>query len=138
LYQVHSEHKKVLLIIDEAQQLSNHFLEEIRLLSNIELDYIAEILEANQEARIRVTGYTDNSGSLDYNLNISDLRANIVKTYLINKGIDNSRIEAIGLGPKDPVTGNETTEGRRLNRRVEIEFYTDKTHNSYSNVSRPP
>jgi general secretion pathway protein A len=98
------------------------------------LDRIVKFLTNNPETKVEVKGYTDSSGLLDYNLYISNLRANIVKSYLGSKGIDNSRIEARGLGPENPIASNETLEGRRLNRRVEIEFYTDDTYKSYSNV----
>ncbi len=71
---------------------------------------------------ISVKGYTDSSGSLSYNVSISKFRANIIKTYLAGKGINPSRITALGLGPENPLASNETAEGRRQNRRVEIEF----------------
>jgi general secretion pathway protein A len=101
------------------------------------LDRIVEFMRNNPETKIEVKGYTDSSGLLDYNLYISDLRANIVKTYLASNGIHNSRIEAKGLGPENPIASNETPEGRRLNRRVEIEFYSNNAYDSYSNISSP-
>ena len=79
-----------------------------------------------KQTRIEVKGYTDKTGPLDYNLSISDLRANLIKNYLTNKGIQYSRIEAKGLGPKNPIGGNETIEEKRLNRRVEIDVYSKK------------
>jgi general secretion pathway protein A len=86
------------------------------------LDRIASALQENQGMEISVKGYTDSSGSLSYNVSISKFRANIIKTYLAGKGINPARITALGLGPENPVASNETAEGRRQNRRVEIEF----------------
>jgi general secretion pathway protein A len=86
------------------------------------LDRIASALEDNQGLEINVKGYTDASGALSYNMSISKFRANIIKTYLAGKGIDPARITAIGLGPENPIASNDTAEGKRQNRRVEIEF----------------
>ncbi|MCP4366604.1 MAG: OmpA family protein, partial [Deltaproteobacteria bacterium] len=55
-------------------------------------------------------------------VNVSRFRANIVKSYLLGKGVDSSRIEAEGLGSANPVATNKTAAGRKANRRVEIEF----------------
>ncbi|UCH23548.1 MAG: AAA family ATPase [Deltaproteobacteria bacterium] len=86
------------------------------------LDRVASVLLENPGMDINVTGYTDSSGSLSYNVSISKFRANIIKTYLAGKGVSPSRITALGLGPENPIASNETAEGKRQNRRVEIEF----------------
>jgi general secretion pathway protein A len=112
-----------------------HNSNEIREKEVAKLDRIVEFMTKNPETKIEVKGYTDSLGLLDYNLHISDLRANIIKIYLTNRGIHNSRIKAKGLGPENPIASNETLEGRRLNRRVEIEFYTKNAYDRYSNVS---
>ena len=57
-----------------------------------------------------------------YNDHLSQLRANMVKSYLVGRGAANSQIRAIGLGPKNPIGDNENREGRSKNRRVEIKF----------------
>jgi general secretion pathway protein A len=69
-----------------------------------------------------VKGYTDSEGSLSYNRSVSEFRANIIKSYLVGKGVDPVRITSQGMGPQEPIASNDTAEGRRLNRRVEIEF----------------
>ncbi|MDR0194429.1 MAG: OmpA family protein, partial [Myroides sp.] len=56
------------------------------------------------------------------NLPLSDNRANAVKVYLIEKGIDSSRLTSKGYGSKDPIASNKTVKGRELNRRVEIQL----------------
>jgi general secretion pathway protein A len=90
------------------------------------LDRVIEFMTHNPDTRIEVKGITDNTGNLDYNLYITDLRANLIKTYLTSKGIHNSKIKTKGFGPKKPLASNETLEGKKLNRRVEIEFYGKK------------
>jgi outer membrane protein OmpA-like peptidoglycan-associated protein len=86
------------------------------------LDRIAEVLLQYPAMDVSVKGYTDASGSYNYNVSVSKFRANIIKTYLAGKGVDPSRITAFGLGPENPIASNETAEGRRQNRRVEIEI----------------
>ncbi len=83
---------------------------------------ISEYMIRSPETKIMVIGYTDSSGNESYNVNVSRFRANIVKSYLLGKGVDSSRIEAEGLGSANPVATNETAAGRKANRRVEIEF----------------
>ena len=86
------------------------------------LHQIAEYMIHSPEAKITIKGYTDSTGHYQYNVNVSKFRANIIKSYLAGKGVDSSRIESLGLGPAHPVATNNTAEGRRANRRVEIEF----------------
>jgi general secretion pathway protein A len=89
------------------------------------LDRIAAALIENSVINISIKGYTDSSGDLGYNISISNFRANIIKSYFIGKGVNHSRITALGLGPENPIASNETTEGRKQNRRVELEFSTE-------------
>jgi general secretion pathway protein A len=92
-----------------------------------DLDRIAALLNARGDIRAKVTGYTDAVGNLHYNLKVSEFRANIVKIYLVGKGVAADRITALGMGPANPVETNDTLEGRRRNRRVEIELLTAST-----------
>ena len=68
--------------------------------------------------RIRVVGHTDSSGSAAMNLRLGWLRANTVRKYLIRSGVDDARITVESAGSSQPVTTNETREGREINRRV--------------------
>ncbi|MEA3421659.1 MAG: OmpA family protein, partial [Acidobacteriota bacterium] len=86
------------------------------------LHQIAEYMIHNPEVKITIKGYTDSTGHYQYNVNISKFRANIIKSYLAGKGVDSLKIESTGLGSENPVATNETAEGRRANRRVEIAF----------------
>jgi len=86
------------------------------------LDRIAEFLKQNPADSLDIKGYTDSSGSRSYNISVSEFRANTIKTYLVGKGVSPARITATGLGPENPLADNDTEEGRRKNRRVEIEL----------------
>lgn len=66
------------------------------------------------------TGYTDTTGSADYNLALSRKRANSVKAYLIEQGVRTANVIAKGVGEADPMVSNETRTGREQNRRVEV------------------
>lgn len=85
------------------------------------LEQVAAMLEAHPEIRkVRVEGHTDARGEDLYNLALSQRRANAVRAFLIDRGVDKSRLEAQGYGESEPIATNETAEGRRKNRRVEI------------------
>ena len=84
------------------------------------IDKVAETLKELPSTRVRITGYTDNVGSLASNRLLSTQRANAVSEYLQQKGISASRIIAKGVPLADYVATNDTEEGRALNRRVEI------------------
>ena len=84
------------------------------------LDNLAKTMKDNSNTRWRVEGYTDAVGSDSYNMDLSRRRAQSVVDYLINKGIDRSRLEVVPYGESNPVASNDTPEGRAMNRRVEI------------------
>jgi outer membrane protein OmpA-like peptidoglycan-associated protein len=83
------------------------------------LDQIADALKS-KEAPITVYGFTDNVGARDMNMDLSEHRAESVRTYLISKGVPQDLIKAEGKGPDSPVADNESIEGRAQNRRVEL------------------
>jgi general secretion pathway protein A len=95
---------------------------EIEEQSYVVLDRIAAYLANNVQQRIFVKGYTDASGPASYNESVSRFRANAVKSYMIGKGATPHQIAVFGMGDKNPIASNNTAEGRRMNRRVEIEF----------------
>ncbi len=83
------------------------------------LDEISELIKKHPElVKIRVEGHTDTVGTKDENLSLSKRRAIAVRTYLIQRGIDASRLIAEGYGGDNPVAPNTTTDGRARNRRV--------------------
>ncbi len=85
------------------------------------LDDVASILKNNpQIKKVRVEGHTDAIGSDAYNMKLSQRRANSVRDYLVNKGIDGSRLESVGYGKTRPIATNKTAAGRAQNRRTEF------------------
>ena len=85
------------------------------------LSNIIKFTSLRSDLRITVEGFTDSYGDPVYNKQLSKYRADMVKSYLIGQGITASRINAIGRGPENPLESNESPEGRKKNRRVEIE-----------------
>jgi general secretion pathway protein A len=85
------------------------------------LDEVARYMLQKPELVIAIRGYTDSYGNANYNRTVSEFRATAVKTYLAGKGIGLQRMRTAGLGGTNPVMPNTTAEGRRANRRVEIE-----------------
>lgn len=84
------------------------------------LDRVAASLVTVPEVNVEVAGYTDNTGSRALNVRLSGARAASVRTYLISKGVAETRITSRGYGPDAPVAPNTTAAGRAQNRRVEL------------------
>lgn len=89
------------------------------------LDKVVQKLKAHPKIQIEVVGHTDSKGTAAYNLKLSKERAQSVKRYLVEHGIDPSRITTKGQGETQPIAPNTTPEGRAKNRRVEIHI-TDR------------
>jgi outer membrane protein OmpA-like peptidoglycan-associated protein len=89
------------------------------------LDEVASVLQENPDIEVRVEGHTDSRGGEEYNLELSDKRAQSVVDYLTDKGLDRGRLQAKGFGEKRPIESNSTEAGRAANRRVEIHI-TDR------------
>jgi outer membrane protein OmpA-like peptidoglycan-associated protein len=84
------------------------------------LSQVFESLEGNPEVEVEIRGYTDNVGSAQTNISLSQKRAESVKQYLVNRGIAPNRVVAKGLGPADPIASNKTSAGKAQNRRIEF------------------
>jgi general secretion pathway protein A len=84
------------------------------------LNNIIQLSAQRPDLTIRVEGFTDSHGDPVYNRQLSKYRADIVKNYLIGQGVSASRINAVGRGPENPLDSNASREGRKKNRRVEI------------------
>ncbi len=106
--------------------LNNIFYETdsyvLRKVSEVELEKIVNFLTVNPTVKAEIIGYTDNVGGKDYNINLSNKRAEQVYNYLISAGIDKSRLSHEGKGMADPVATNDTEEGRAKNRRTELKI----------------
>jgi OOP family OmpA-OmpF porin len=85
-----------------------------------QLQNIAAILKAYPNVKVKIGGYTDNTGNKEANLKLSQDRASNVMRELVQRGIDPSRLEAEGYGEDHPVAGNSTPEGRQQNRRISL------------------
>lgn len=93
--------------------------------SNEALDKVYTLLVENGELKVEISGHTDSSGALALNQKLSENRAKAVVDYLVNKGMDSSRITSKGYGPSVPIAKNDTKEGRAKNRRVEFKILED-------------
>ncbi len=106
--------------------LNNIFYETdsyvLKNVSEVELEKIVNFLTVNPSVKAEIIGYTDNVGGKEYNINLSNKRAEQVYNYLISAGIDKSRLSHEGKGMADPVASNETEEGRAKNRRTELKI----------------
>jgi outer membrane protein OmpA-like peptidoglycan-associated protein len=85
------------------------------------LDAVVDIMKSHSQIkRVRIEGHTDNQGERDYNIQLSQSRAEAVRAYLVNAGINADRLSARGYGPDEPIADNDNAEGREINRRVEF------------------
>ena len=112
--------------IGEIVRLNNIFFDydkaTLRSESYPELDRVVDFLSTNSKVEIELSGHTDSKGSDDYNMTLSQNRANAVVDYLIERGVNKDRLISKGYGKTKPVATNETDEGRQFNRRVEFEI----------------
>jgi outer membrane protein OmpA-like peptidoglycan-associated protein len=84
------------------------------------LDEAAAILQKYPEVKVSIEGYTDSVGKPDFNRVLSEHRANVVRDYLIERGVEMDRLVAVGRGEENPIVSNATPYGRALNRRIEF------------------
>ncbi len=114
------------LILEKGKSIAlrNVFFEtdEAKLLdeSIVQLNALSRILLDYPEMTIEIRGYTDDRGEDAYNLSLSEMRAQSVKTWLLEQGLSEGRIGAKGFGEEDPIEPNTTEAGRARNRRVEF------------------
>ncbi len=91
-----------------------------------DLDKLSDFLLDNPDFKLRISGHTDSDGREDFNLKLSQERADIIKEYLVYFGnIEDSRIDAKGFGSSKPIVNEESEEDKSLNRRVEFEIYKE-------------
>ncbi len=109
--------------VGEKMTLTNVFYEwdswQLKDESMKELDNLADLITYNSDVIVEIGGYTDSTGTDEYNLTLSEKRALSVVNYLIDKGISADRLKYKGYGNSSPIGDNLTSEGRRLNRRTE-------------------
>jgi outer membrane protein OmpA-like peptidoglycan-associated protein len=88
--------------------------------AQVELLRLVEYLKRSPDRKILIEGHTDSTGSSEYNLRLSQLRAESVQSFLIGNGLPADRVRAIGYGETRPEAPNDSASGRQQNRRVEI------------------
>jgi OOP family OmpA-OmpF porin len=122
--EIHKDLYLVPIEIGQVVRLNNVFFDfdkwDLRPESFVELDRVVKLLNENPAIEIEMSAHTDSRGTDDYNIKLSENRAASVRTYILSKGIPESRIISKGYGETKPVVANDTDENRQLNRRVEF------------------
>ncbi|MCW8955396.1 MAG: TolC family outer membrane protein [Gammaproteobacteria bacterium] len=90
--------------------------------SRKKVQLIVDKVKQQGDIKVRIFAYTDNIGSDSYNLSLSKRRAQAIRELLISKGLEGTDIKAYGMGERDPIADNTTTEGQAINRRGEFRF----------------
>ncbi len=108
------------LIVNMSDVLFDVNKYTLRQVAREKLAKISGIILSHPGLRLEVDGYTDSTGSDDYNLKLSDQRAGAVQAYLVTQGIAPDDVTSKGFGKADPVASNDTSAGRQKNRRVEM------------------
>lgn len=90
------------------------------------LSDLSKTLQKYDDTNILIEGHTDNNGTNDYNMDLSQRRASSVANYLKDHGVKSGRITTEGYGEDQPAASNETAQGRQNNRRVEVAIYANK------------
>lgn len=107
-------------------RLNNLFFEfnkaSLKPASYAELNRLAEILKKMKSSKIEIAGHTDDKGATAYNLELSQQRAAAVVQYLVEQGIEPTRLKAVGYGETKPLVKNSSDENRGINRRVEFKI----------------
>lgn len=93
------------------------------------LQRIVRDLEYHSDVTVQIRGHTDSIGSAEYNRQLSQDRADAVKEFLVEQGIDADRITTKGFGYSKPVASNDTEKGRQINRRIEMKRTDGGRHN---------
>jgi outer membrane protein OmpA-like peptidoglycan-associated protein len=88
---------------------------------------LASSLDKYPNTDIIIVGHTDSNGSDNYNLSLSERRANAAVNYLVGRGVSRGRLRGAGRGETEPVAANDTDAGRQKNRRVEVAIYANDT-----------
>jgi outer membrane protein OmpA-like peptidoglycan-associated protein len=118
LLQARPTDRGLVLTLGDVLFVSGHA--ELRTGAPDHLNKLVAFLNRYPERSAVIEGYTDSVGGEDYNLGLSQRRAEAVKTYLVSQGIAAARLEAAGKGESRPVADNGTADGRQQNRRVEV------------------
>ncbi len=97
----------------------------IKLNSMTVLNAAVKVLKEFPDVNVEISGHTDTVGARDYNIDLSRRRAESVKAFLVEKGIDAPRLHTRGAGPDEPIADNATKKGKALNRRIEFKLMNE-------------
>lgn len=89
------------------------------------LKNLSTTLQKYEDTNVLIEGHTDNTGTDEYNLELSKKRASSVQDYLVSLGLNYQRLQIAGYGENQPITENDSVEGRQANRRVEVAIYAN-------------
>ena len=109
-----------LVVTFESGLLFDFDSDKLRPEARSNLDNLASNLSTFGDSKLLLVGHTDSVGSAGYNQTLSERRALAVGSYLVSKGVPSTRVVTAGRGESEPVQTNDTEEGRRTNRRVEV------------------
>ncbi|HKM38135.1 MAG TPA: OmpA family protein [Thiopseudomonas sp.] len=98
---------------------------ELKPAAHNNIRQLAEFLRDNPERKVLIEGFTDSTGSAEYNLQLSERRAEAVKRALVREGVNSNNLNTIGFGKEYPVADNATPASRSMNRRVEVTISHD-------------
>ena len=108
------------LVVNMADVLFQTGKYELNNDAQLKLAKLAGIIQAHPGLNLSIEGYTDTTGTADFNMTLSQQRADTVRQFLVTQGLPPDSITSKGLGEADPIADNSTAAGRKLNRRVEI------------------
>jgi outer membrane protein OmpA-like peptidoglycan-associated protein len=108
------------LVVNMADVLFQTGKYELNGDAQLKLAKLSGIIQAHPGLNLTIEGYTDTTGTADFNMTLSQQRADAVRQFLVTQGLSPDSITSKGLGEADPIADNSTAAGRKLNRRVEI------------------
>ncbi len=108
------------LVVNMADVLFDFGKYDLKTDAKIKLAKLGGIIQAHPGLHLAIEGHTDNIGSDEANMKLSQQRADAVRDFLVQQGLTSDTVTAVGMGKADPVADNSTNEGRQKNRRVEI------------------
>jgi outer membrane protein OmpA-like peptidoglycan-associated protein len=94
----------------------------------VNLQKLAGIIDRDDETILMIVGHTDSRGDEEYNLRLSERRAQSASTYMASQGLASTRIEIVGRGELEPLSDNDTDAGRQENRRIEVAIYASQAY----------
>jgi outer membrane protein OmpA-like peptidoglycan-associated protein len=120
LNELHAKQTDRGMVLTLGDVLFSSGMADLKVGATSNLNKLVAFLNHYPDRTVIIEGYTDNIGGTDYNLGLSQRRADSVKSYLAEQGIGARRLTASGKGLSDPVAGNDSAAGRQQNRRVEV------------------